>query len=423
MKKKKEENKIPEKKDILKIGIKTNQNNNDNNENKSIAASSEKKEYLSGSRLSSSKLSDKNKISADYFEHLLNKLFIKNIKNGQLITLPNILFMLNLKIPVYDNNNNTMHFESVHLDFFDKNKKYINNNYFYGCKEIDAIFKNNAEEVKVSYEKYFSTNLTYKKNKNDTKFQMEKKNAFFILKNSFFFCEIKNSFPNFGKGKEDVFNIEVYFPKIHKKKPSLYVPKQLESYCEQLIKLIKKFEFFSNTFNNKNDNKKKLHSHIVFLYDSVNMNNEESSFQDIQKWTQNVLNEYIDKFKDMDVEFQLIFFDFLEFIDKEYQNMEKKDNTINELIEKEKEKDNTINELIEKDKKNENKINELIEKDKENENKINELENKLVEKDNENKKNNDKYKQMKSVIEEQFKKNDVLDKDTILEILKTFKFD
>ena len=415
-KKEEEENKISEKKNTFKIYIETNQNNN---ENESFAASDEKREYLSGSRLSSSKLSDKNKVSSDYFENLLNKLFIKNIQNEKLTTLPNILFMLNLKIPVYDRNNNSMHFESVHLDCFDKKKKSVNNNYFYGCKEIDGIFKNNSEEVRVSYEKYFSINLTYQKNKNENLFKLENKNEFFILNNSFFFCEIKKSFPNFGKGKEDVFNIEVYFPKIYKKRPSLFIPKTLESYCEQLIKLIKKFSFFSNTFNNKNDNNKKPNNHIVFIYDSINMSKEESNFQEIQKWTQTVLDEYMDRFKDMNVKFQLVFFDLLEFIDKEYQNMDKKDNTINELRKKN-------NELIEKDTANEIKINELIEKDNANEIKINELiekNNELIEKDTANKIKINEIKKMKSLIEEQLKKDDNLDKGKILEMLKTFKFD
>lgn len=102
--KKEEENKISDKKNILKIGVGTNQ---ENKENESFTVLSEKGEYLSGSRLSSSKLSDRNKVNSDYFEHLLNNLFIKNIETEKLITLPNILFMLNLKIPVYDNNNNT----------------------------------------------------------------------------------------------------------------------------------------------------------------------------------------------------------------------------------------------------------------------------------------------------------------------------
>ena len=381
--KKEEENKISDKKNILKIGVGTNQ---ENKENESFTVLSEKGEYLSGSRLSSSKLSDRNKVNSDYFEHLLNNLFIKNIETEKLITLPNILFMLNLKIPVYDNNNNTMHFESVHLDFFDKNKKDVNNNYFYGCKEIDAIFKNNSEKVKVSYDKYFNANLTYKKNKNETKFSLENNNEFFILKDSFFFCEIKKSFPkNFGKGKEDIFNVEVYFPKSSKKKSSLNVPKPLQSYCEQLIKLIKKFSFFSKTFNNKNDNNKKLNNHIVFLYDSVNKN-KEANFQDIQELTLNALDEYMDRFTDMNIKFQLVFFDLLEFIDKEYQNIDKKDN----------------------------KIIELVEKDRENENKINELENKLIEKSN-------KLDTIKNLIEEF--KNDKLDKKEILGILKTFKFD
>ena len=423
--KKEEENKISDKKNILKIGVGTNQ---ENKENESFTVLSEKGEYLSGSRLSSSKLSDRNKVNSDYFEHLLNNLFIKNIETEKLITLPNILFMLNLKIPVYDNNNNTMHFESVHLDFFDKNKKDVNNNYFYGCKEIDAIFKNNSEKVKVSYDKYFNANLTYKKNKNETKFSLENNNEFFILKDSFFFCEIKKSFPkNFGKGKEDIFNVEVYFPKSSKKKSSLNVPKPLQSYCEQLIKLIKKFSFFSKTFNNKNDNNKKLNNHIVFLYDSVNKN-KEANFQDIQELTLNALDEYMDRFTGMNIKFQLVFFDLLEFIDKEYQNIDKKDNKIielvekdrenenkiNELVEKDKEKENKINELVEKDKEKENKINELVEKDRENENKINELENKLIEKSN-------KLDTIKNLIEEF--KNDKLDKKEILGILKTFKFD
>ena len=201
----------------------------------------------------------------------------------------------------------------------------------------------------------------------------------------------------------------------------------MQSYCEQLIKLIKKFSFFSKTFNNKNDNNKKLNNHIVFLYDSVNKN-KEANFQDIQELTLNALDEYMDRFTDMNIKFQLVFFDLLEFIDKEYQNIDKKDNKIielvekdrenenkiNELVEKDKEKENKINELVEKDKEKENKINELVEKDRENENKINELENKLIEKSN-------KLDTIKNLIEEF--KNDKLDKKEILGILKTFKFD
>ena len=237
---------------------------------------------------------------------------------------------------------------------------------------------------------------------------------FLFWKIQFFFCEIKKSFPkNFGKGKEDIFNVEVYFPKSSKKKSSLNVPKPLQSYCEQLIKLIKKFSFFSKTFNNKNDNNKKLNNHIVFLYDSVNKN-KEANFQDIQELTLNALDEYMDRFTGMNIKFQLVFFDLLEFIDKEYQNIDKKDNKIIELVEKDRENENKINELVEKDKEKENKINELVEKDRENENKINELENKLIEKSN-------KLDTIKNLIEEF--KNDKLDKKEILGILKTFKFD
>ena len=54
---------------------------------------------------------------SDYLEDLINQKLIEKVEKEKLINLPNILFMLNLKIPVYKEENNSIYFKSVHLDF------------------------------------------------------------------------------------------------------------------------------------------------------------------------------------------------------------------------------------------------------------------------------------------------------------------
>ena len=86
------------------------------------------------------------KISNERFKELVNDHLIESLKKDNVISLPNKLFMFNLKIPEYNQETNSIKFKSVHLDFFNEVKIYENINYFYGFKGIDSIIQNNSEK-------------------------------------------------------------------------------------------------------------------------------------------------------------------------------------------------------------------------------------------------------------------------------------
>lgn len=169
-------------------------------------------ELLSKSKLSSSNCSslEFQKEFSDYLEDLINQKLIEKVEKEKLINLPNILFMLNLKIPVYKEENNSIYFKSVHLDFFDDNKNHENDNYYYGCKEIDSIFKNNSlNYTHILDDIYFKTNLIYIKENNENFFKLKEENHFSIYSNSIFFYEFQKSFPNLENGKEKVILMKI----------------------------------------------------------------------------------------------------------------------------------------------------------------------------------------------------------------------
>ena len=83
------------------------------------------------------------------------------------------------------------------------------------------------------------------------------------------------------------------------------------TFSEELIKLIKKCGFFFNIFNYKrNDNKELKNLHIVFLYDSYNIEDDNSNFINIQKLTEEILDVYNIRFNGFNFIFQLVFSTF-----------------------------------------------------------------------------------------------------------------
>ena len=336
----------------------------------------------SKSSISKSKLSDYQKKYSEYLESIINEKLIKNIDNKDLISLPNILFMFNLKIPILDKTNNSLMFKSLHLDFFHPEKKGINDNYYYGCKEIDAIFQSKSEkEYNVLDSQYFHTNITFVKQKNDTEFFLKEKNDFSIFPKSVVFCEIKNTFPNTQKGNEDVLKIPIAQNEEIKKDYSIcYIDDKdpLYSYNNQLIKLIKKFKYFFNTFRDNIVNKEDINLHMILIYDTINIDN--NKYKDIQDLTKRQLNKYKYKLEEMNnnnVIFELVFFDYFQMnkdikiqleeekkkvnqmaqIKQENDNLKQENNTLkqekntliqekNNLIQKEKEKDENIQKII-----------------------------------------------------------------------------
>ena len=232
-----------------------------------------KEESDSINSISKSKLSDDRKKYSEYLETIINEKLIKNIDKKDLIYLPNILFMLNLKIPVLDEKNNSLIFKSLHLDFFHSEKKDINENYYYGCKEIDAFYQNISEkEYNVFDSQYFHTNITFVKSKNDKGFILQDKKEFSIFPKSILFCEIKNTFPNTQKGNEEVLKIKIeqqQKKEIKKDYSICYIDENdpLFGYNNQLIKLIKKFRYFFKTLKDKKINKDELNLHMIFVYD------------------------------------------------------------------------------------------------------------------------------------------------------------
>ena len=109
--------------DFIKINI--NYDNNDKkNKFNDINNNSIKDNSISGSYLSSSNLSfpDSFKKKVSYYLEdliiLINRKLVNNIGSKNLFPLSNFLFMLNLKIPQYNDKINSIAFKSVYLDFF-----------------------------------------------------------------------------------------------------------------------------------------------------------------------------------------------------------------------------------------------------------------------------------------------------------------
>ena len=201
-----------------------NQNKNDINKNS---------DSLSKSKVTSNNsLSETIKYQSDYFENLINEKLQENAKNETLKALPNISFKLNLKIPTYNKQNNSIIYKSVHLDYCDieneenKNKNLINSSEndkneiniesenvindseknknnnnatnFTGFKEIDSVFQNCSDiSIFVGDLKYFHINFKFMKRNNKNEFELKEEKEeekFNIYSNSIFFFFDKKFF-------------------------------------------------------------------------------------------------------------------------------------------------------------------------------------------------------------------------------------
>ena len=358
-------NEIKSEKEVKKFDEDKETDNNTSNKNNVS-------ESLVISILSKSLLSDFNKKLSEFFEGLIYKKVIKNIDNGELIVLPNIIYMLNLKIPMINKDNDTLEFKSIHLDSFNSDKKYANNNYYYGCKEIDVIFRNKSEKShEISESHLFTTNFTFIRKEKEDKFFLEENKNFSIDKNSLMFFEIKKSFPNRSSGNENILTVEVK-PQIQTKNPSkssMGEENPLYAYNEQLIKLLKKFRYFFNIFESQINKKKELNIHIALIYDTVDVNENEKLFEGAKKLTDEVLNYYGWRINNLGTTiFQLVFFNELEYNKTSDEKLNEKDKIISE-------KDSQINKIISEKDSQINKI--LTEKDSQ----INEI-NKIVSQQN-----------------------------------------
>ena len=300
---------------------------------------------------SNNSYTDLQKRIADDFEDLININLTEKIKKDKLISLPNLLFFLNLKIPEYDNETNSINFKSVHLDSFNEEKREVNENYFYGCKEIDCIFQNISEKpIDVIDSDYFFTNLSYVKKEKDIQFNKDEENGncngFKVNPNSIVFCEIKKSFPNIEHGNEDVTNLIVEENKPEKISKGVNTAR---NYDNQLIKFIKKFKFFYQVLEDK-ENESIENIQFVFLYDTLNIANDNYSL--IDKMTYDILKQYYERFNYKEIiTFQLVFFDLARFnsnnkniIIEKNKQLEEKDEIIKERDETIKKMDKTIEE-------------------------------------------------------------------------------
>ena len=392
------DNQIFDKNSFLKIKIyqkydneNKNEINNQDNQNKgnnSIESNASLNLDLIDKSIKSTEnsFSEFSKETSDYFENLINTTLIGNNKSNKLIALPNIALKFNLKIPVYDEDTNSIHFKSVHLDYSKEDGESKNANK-YGFKEIDSVFQNISNNpVFVGDINYFNVNFKFIKRKNGEKFVLIEKdeNIFNIYSDSIFFCEIKNAFPNTSRGKKEFLNKKIL--KL-KKSNNVKINEQLgglDPYIEELDKLLRKFFFFFDIYKKNNNNYIPINMQIVLLYDFFNVNKIDPDFKDIKEVTQKILNLYCKKFKLYslgNIIFQLIFFDRHSLnkdrekiikeqkleIDSKNNQLKDKDDTIQKKEDELKAKDDTIqkqkNELKAKDDTIQKKEDELKAKD------------------------------------------------------------
>ena len=155
--------------------------------------------------LSKSKISSNNsyldevKLISDDLENLINTKLMENVSEDKLISLPNIIFIFNLKIPKFNELNNTIEFNSAHLDYFSEQNTGENNN-MYGFKEIDSVFQNDSKDfINVGDLEYFHINLKYIKDKNKDYFFLSKYNEekFNVYPQSIFFLRLNGNFQIF----------------------------------------------------------------------------------------------------------------------------------------------------------------------------------------------------------------------------------
>ena len=349
--------------------------------------------------------SDEAKNKSDDFEKLINNLLTDNIDKNELILLPNILFMLNLKIPRFDIKNNTINFKSAYLDYFNKDTNFDNDNFCYGFKEIDAVFKSNSKKfIDVNSFQFFQKNLIYIKEERKNYFKLSSiENKFSIYPNSVFFCEIKYKFPDLSAGTQTSIPVVIKNKSDNKGK--------LSPYEVQLKKLIKKFIFFYDLY------KKKINPaniQLVFLYDFINLNRlgkNDEIIEKIKNETQKMLNKYKNQLKDFGkIIFQLIYFDYTKHNLELHETIKEKDKTIldkDNVIKKKDEtildKDNVIKKkdetILDKDNIIKEKNNTILDKD----NIINEKNNTILNKDNIINKKDSELKEKDNIIKQKDK--------------------
>ena len=346
---KKEEDKEKDKKEEEKKE-KNNQNHiRNDNKKKKIQNNNSDTNSVKYSLFSYQTMSDIIINKAYDFEELINELLIKKFDKNEIISLPNIMFKLNLKIPKYNGKNNSIEFKSVHLDYSDKYKTQENDIHMYGFKEIDAAFKSNSYNfIDVDYSKYFNNNLEYFKGKFAKCFVENRQNKnFFIHPETIFFGEIKNSFPNSSNGREKFQSIKI--DQIKKNEENNEVIDELFSYKEQLKKLINKFTHFFDVYKKENINIKNIQ--IVILYDNMNVMKIITDESKLKEETVKILNNFdmISKINE-NIIFQLIFFD-----SNNYNKNLSKENINLKLEVKNKDDENISLKLEVKNKDDENK--------------------------------------------------------------------
>ena len=373
--------------------------NKDNTSNKNKELSNESKKNLNENNdllkdknfSSTNSFSEKIKEESDYFENTLNMKFVENIGKEKIIPLPNIVFRLNLKIPVYNENKNSIEFKSVHLDYCgEENPK---TNYYAGYKEIDSVFKNCAKEnIDVGGLKYFHVNFKFIKAKNEISFEQQEfeNENFYIYSNSIFFCEIKKSFPSITRERKEVINIKIKKPKISENVRINEELGGLVPYSIELDKLIRKFFFFLDIYLKNKNGQIPNNMQIVLLYDFLSVDKIDPDFKEIKKVTKDILESYSfqDKIKKkLNIIFQLIFFDNGQFIKDKDIKINEQENKIlenekelrakNDLIQKKdatiKQKDVTIQQKDDLIKEKENTIQQKDDLIKEKDDKIYEL--------------------------------------------------
>lgn len=341
--------------------------------------------------LSKTLISDFNKKYSNLFEEIIEKKLVNFIEKEKLEYLPNIIFMFNLKIPKINTEKNLLEFESVYLDFFNQDKKYINNNFMYGCKEIDTIFKNcSKKNYNVHNSELFSINLTYIRKKGENIFNYIQEKNFTVKPKSILFGEIKKSFPNSGEGNEFVLIGKIEEKQKIRNYSIDHIDEEdpLYPYSCQLIKLMKKFKYFFDTF--KETINEELMIHIILLYDTINMKETEIDFNTITNLTKRILNAYENRIDNNigDTIFQLVFFDKIKFEEKMIEKNMKGDNNIN--IEKEAQLKNKEIEIQKREDEVKNKEAELKKKETELKNKENNLKSKEIEVQNKEELQNNK---------------------------------
>ena len=263
------------------------------------------------SLFSYSSISDINKDKADNFENLINEILIRHISSDKLTQLPNISFKFNLKIPIYNEKNNSIEFKSCRLNYNNDQTEKLESNLLYGSygfKEIDVAFRNYLKKyIKTEDSKYFNNNLEYHKDvfaDNFYLFENKKENKFIIYPNSILFGEIKKTFPNRTNGRENYIDV-----KINKANELINEDKKIKDlspYLFQLEKLIKKFIFFYKVYN---EQKNLSNIQIVFLYDNMDIDKIINDKKLLKDKTEELLNKYNYKFPKVKIIFQLVFFD------------------------------------------------------------------------------------------------------------------